>query len=343
LGPDGAWAVSFDQGYAGVDFKTGSIYLRLVRSGQYLASSDTLAAPAPDTTPDAFSFSAYTDVDLSSLAISDVIKVTGITGPSAISVAGGSYSVSTNNGQTWSAWSTNSPSAVNQNDWVAVRLTSSASYSSLSTATLTIGGVSAAFHVTTLAAPVAPTAVTSYTAASATGSGSITAAFSGGGAACTYTVKQYIAVTGHAASPPTGSAPAGLSFPQGLFDFSTSTCTPASTLAFVITYPQALPAGTVYWKYGPTASNTAPHWYQLPASIVGNTASFSITDGGLGDDDLTANGSIVDQGGPGVPLASTGVTTVPTLSEWAMILMASLMAWVGMRRVRSSGRSQLRR
>jgi hypothetical protein len=37
----------------------------------------------------------------------------------------------------------------------------------------------------------------------------------------------------------------------------------------------------------------------LPATIVGNTATFTITDGGIGDDDLVANGTVVDQGGPG--------------------------------------------
>jgi hypothetical protein len=39
-------------------------------------------------------------------------------------------------------------------------------------------------------------------------------------------------------------------------------------------------------------------WYVLPATIAGNTATVSITDGGLGDDDLAVNGAIVDPGGP---------------------------------------------
>lgn len=34
--------------------------------------------------------------------------------------------------------------------------------------------------------------------------------------------------------------------------------------------------------------------------ITGNTVIFNITDDGLGDDDPTANGTIVDPGGPGV-------------------------------------------
>jgi hypothetical protein len=68
----------------------------------------------------------------------------------------------------------------------------------------------------------------------------------------------------------------------------------------------------------------------LPAVISGNTVTFSITDGGLGDDDLPANGVIVDQGGPGVP----SITAIPTLSEWALAFLALLLVRLGAQRVR---------
>ncbi|MBI3150286.1 MAG: IPTL-CTERM sorting domain-containing protein, partial [Betaproteobacteria bacterium] len=54
----------------------------------------------------------------------------------------------------------------------------------------------------------------------------------------------------------------------------------------------------------------------------GTSATFSITDGGLGDDDLTANGSIVDQGGPG----NTQVGAIPTLSAWSLAALSALLA-----------------
>ena len=165
-----------------------------------------------------------------------------------------------------------------------------------------------------------------YTGASATGSGNITGSFTGGGAACGYTVSRFIAVSGVPAPPP-----AGVNFPHGLFDFTTGGCTPGSTLSFTITYPQALAPNTQYWKYGPTPGNAAPHWYVLPATIAGNTATFSITDGGLGDDDLTANGTVVDQGGPG-----GGLSDIPTLSEWAMLLLVLLLGAIGVHRARWS-------
>ena len=166
----------------------------------------------------------------------------------------------------------------------------------------------------------------SFTGPSATGSGAITASFTGGGVGCGYSVSQFIPLTGHPQSPPPGRAPAGVAFPHGLFDFTAGNCAPGATITVTITYPAVLPPGTTYWKYGPTPGDASAHWYELPATIVGATATFTITDGGLGDDDLTANGSIVDQGGPGVqaPVVVAAVA-VPTLSAWAMLLLVLAM------------------
>lgn len=181
--------------------------------------------------------------------------------------------------------------------------------------------------------------VTTFTGATATGTGTATISFTGGGPACGFAPQGngpmesafFIPVTGHPKSPPSGTAP-NVDFPQGLVDFVLLNCTPGSTASFTITYPGTLPAGTQYWKYGPTASNTSPHWYLLPATIAGNVVTFSITDGGLGDDDLAANGTLVDQGGPGVP-GPADTHQIPTLSEWALILLALVMGGIGMRRL----------
>ncbi|MBL0142398.1 MAG: IPTL-CTERM sorting domain-containing protein [Betaproteobacteria bacterium] len=185
--------------------------------------------------------------------------------------------------------------------------------------------------------PSAPVSVTpvqnTYTAPSATGTGSVTASFTGGGAGCTYTTAQYIPLTGNAASPPAGSAPVGVAFQHGLFDFTTGGCTAGSTITVTITWPAALPAGTQYWKYGPTPTDAAPHWYVLPATIAGSVTTFTITDGGLGDDDLAANGTIVDQGGPG---SSGAASAVPTLGQWAMIALMLILGLIGMRRARAA-------
>jgi YVTN family beta-propeller protein len=165
--------------------------------------------------------------------------------------------------------------------------------------------------------------VTTFTGPSATGTGSITASFTGGGPTCSFTGQQYIASPPGTAPVPPSTAP-GIVFPHGLFTFSTINCAPGSTLAFTITYPAALLPGTQYWKYGPEAANATPHWYVLPATIAGNVATFTITDGGQGDDDLAANGTIVDQGGPGAP-GTGGVIQTPTLTEWGLILLGVLL------------------
>jgi hypothetical protein len=130
-------------------------------------------------------------------------------------------------------------------------------------------------------------------------------------------------------------APPNVVFPDGLFDFSTTGCTAGATLQFTITYPAPLPPGTQYWKYGPTAADPAPHWYVLPAIVTGNVAKFSIADGGLGDDDLTVNGVVVDQGGPGAPGAPVLPRDIPTLGEWAMALLGLLLASIGVARSRT--------
>ncbi|MDS4031098.1 MAG: IPTL-CTERM sorting domain-containing protein, partial [Candidatus Contendobacter sp.] len=118
--------------------------------------------------------------------------------------------------------------------------------------------------------------------------------------------------------------PPGVIFPYGLFGF-TAVCPTGGTITLTMTYPNPLPPDTQYWKYGPTAGDPSNHWYVLPATLAGNTATFTITDGGLGDDDLVADGDIVDQGGPGVPPnVGNGATGIPTLGEWALLLFSAL-------------------
>lgn len=179
-----------------------------------------------------------------------------------------------------------------------------------------------------LAITIAPQTV--YSAASATGSGTISVAISGGGASCGLGVRQFIPVSGNAASPPV-APPAGTAFPHGLFDFTLKGCTPGGAVTLAVTYPAVLAAGTQYYKYGPTPSNAAAAWYILPSTVIGSTVTFTIVDGGLGDDDLSANGTIVDQGGPSVPPVVVAATPaiVPTLHPAAIALLALLLALLG--------------
>ncbi len=105
--------------------------------------SQTIAiAPANDSIPDPFSFTTQTGVALSSVATSNTLTVSGINIASAISIVGGTYSI---NGGAYVSTS----GTVTNGQTVTVQQNSSGSYSTTTTATLTIGGVSGAFDVTT--------------------------------------------------------------------------------------------------------------------------------------------------------------------------------------------------
>ena len=60
--------------------------------------------------------------------------------------------------------------------------------------------------------------------------------------------------------------------------------------------------------------------------IEGDTVSFSITDGGPGDHDLTANGVIVDPGAPGIAVAPV---PIPAMSRWAVMVLRLLLMVMG--------------
>ena len=108
-------------------------------------SVTTMANPV-DTTPDAFTFTDRTGVALSTEYKSNAITVSGINAASPISVAGGTYSI---NGAAYTSVS----GTVNLSNTVKVRKVSAGTYSTTKSATLTIGGVSDTFSVTTMATP----------------------------------------------------------------------------------------------------------------------------------------------------------------------------------------------
>ena len=184
---------------------------------------------------------------------------------------------------------------------------------------------SAAPQVTkTITVDAAP--VRTSTGSAPTGSGTVNTVMSGGGDTCGYSSASLKATATGASGA--NATPPGITFPHGLFAFTTSRCVVGSAQSFSITYPIVVPTSAKYYKFGPTAANPTPHWYDIPFTGAGsNTITFSIIDGGLGDDDLTANGSIVDDGGIGtiVVAAAEHALPVPTLSQWVLWLLAPLL------------------
>lgn len=98
------------------------------------------------TTPDRFLFAPSYFLPPGSIAVSNTVTVTGITAAAPISISGGEYRIGDGN-------FTASPGTVGNGLTVTVRQSSSDSFGTAKTATLTIGGFSAPFQVTTWPRP----------------------------------------------------------------------------------------------------------------------------------------------------------------------------------------------
>jgi len=99
--------------------------------------------------------------------------------------------------------------------------------------------------------------------------------------------------------PCSGAGKPNLQFLHGFFEFDITGLTPGEKVIITITLPSPVVAGAQYWK---CLDGT---WIDV-TSILGdndgdNILTLTITDGGLGDDDHSANGVIDDQGGPATP------------------------------------------
>jgi CSLREA domain-containing protein len=180
----------------------------------------------------------------------------------------------------------------------------------------------------TIAVNRANALVTIFSGPTFTNTGTATAVLSGGGATCSFGTAAFV---GAPVAPP-----AGVSFPDGLFQFTAVNC--VGSISVNVTFPTVFTGTEEYLKYGPTPGPVAAHWYALGAAnnlvLSGHAATFTIADGGLGDDDLTVNGTIVDQGGPAVPAGTGGnpgggVVPTPALSTWALWMLSGLLVLAG--------------
>jgi predicted extracellular nuclease len=148
----------------------------------------------------------------------------------------------------------------------------------------------------------------------------------GGGANCRLTEPPQVV-----AAP--GTPRPGAVVPHGLLKLNTDGCDAGALVTVRLTYPNDLPSGAEYWKWGRTADNTAQHWYRIPATLQGRIVSFVLRDGGLGDDDLLANGRVQDPSALVLPAAVVGGTpaAIPSLSEWAVALLSLMMGGLALR------------
>ncbi|MBI3043630.1 MAG: fibronectin type III domain-containing protein, partial [Betaproteobacteria bacterium] len=101
---------------------------------------------APDAVVEPFAFASQRDVPLNTFIVSNSVTVAGINAPAEIGIVGGEYSVS-------GGGYTSDSGTVTNGQTVTVRLLSSSSYETATSATLTIGAANAVFQVTTLLTP----------------------------------------------------------------------------------------------------------------------------------------------------------------------------------------------
>lgn len=97
---------------------------------------------SPDTTPAGFSFVDEVNVATDSPIESGSVTISGINAPAPVTIAGGEYSID-------DGPYTDSPGSINVGQQVRVRVQSSSEFNGMVTATLTIGGVTGTFSVTT--------------------------------------------------------------------------------------------------------------------------------------------------------------------------------------------------
>lgn len=163
---------------------------------------------------------------------------------------------------------------------------------------------------------VAPAPLRSVTGTPAGASGAITASFTtpNGSATCGYESTQF-----PAAAAVGGTLPAGFDFAQGGFGFVTTQCGSGAMLTITLTLAQPVPAGAKLFKFN------GNDWVVFPASISGNTVTYTVTDGGAGDSN-PVDGVITDPVAVGVSLASAAAVPVPTLGHWALVVLSLLMA-----------------
>lgn len=114
-----------------------------------LSTFATFTVTTGDATPDPFSFVPVTDAALSTPYTTTQATITGLVVASPISITGGEYLMYNGTVPDSRGW-LSSAATITNNYKVAVRQTSSSNPGTMTTALLTIGGVSAPFNVTTV-------------------------------------------------------------------------------------------------------------------------------------------------------------------------------------------------
>ena len=118
----------------------------------------------------------------------------------------------------------------------------------------------------------------------------------------------------------TCSTPAGYYFPWGMFSLHIANLPAGGSTTLTLKFPTPLPLGTKYYK---CVNGTMVDCTSITTRIDEYTYQIVLTDGGMADSDNTANGRIIDPGGPAYPQATTtshGAAMPTTASQQPMQL-----------------------
>lgn len=277
----------------------------------------------PDTIPEPFSFTDQSEVAINTVIVSDTVTVAGIDSPTTISVTGGEYSIGCTTGTFTAA-----AGSINNGDTVCVRHTSAAEGDAVTDTTLTIGTVSDTFTTTTASEDGNPVGDTE------------TVADPSGGTTTIAVTDGNLENLSNSPNPPAGTnPPAGVSFPNGVFAFDVTGLTPGQTVDVVITLPTNAGPDTYYkFQNGGSFEFLRGPGDTEGATISGNVITLRLTDGGVGDADGLANGTIVDPGAPGVTAVAPGggeggpAATVSRSGSLSAGLLCWLLLATGFRR-----------
>jgi len=100
--------------------------------------------PVPDTTPNAYSYTATTNADPSAVITSSAVTISGINTATTVTITGGEYSIA-------GGAFTSAAGTISSGQTIAIRLIAPATNSATASAQLTVGGVAGTFSVTTKA------------------------------------------------------------------------------------------------------------------------------------------------------------------------------------------------
>jgi hypothetical protein len=116
-----------------------------------------------------------------------------------------------------------------------------------------------------------------------------------------------------------------------LFSFNITGLTPGQKVKITMTFPNPVPNNAQFWKHGPTLANPVPHWYTVPFedNDGDNVIIVEFQDGGIGDNDLVADGVIMEPSGLGIPYPPVSGKLLPNSIPFllpSLLAIAALLA-----------------